>query len=360
MDILLPKNSLTMTEAELVVWYVAEGDEVKAGSPMFAMETEKSQVDVDAPASGRLVSILRVAGDVVTAGEVIAVLEQSGSAPAQIAAGRTSSREVALGARELAASLGVNIDSVRGTGTDGRVSEDDVIAAAGQDGKSVSTTGAVSGRLAGSAAAAPGVVPATSVPDFSRSRRAGNRATLAALAAPDFQLAADVDLPRSGRSGAGTTSDVLLAAAGIALRAVPIANAVCLDGEPRLYRDVRVGLLVRPEDALLPLVFADPDKRSMSELHGLRRSLLEAATSGSLPVEVVTSPTFVISNIGRPGISWFSAVLYPGTAATMAVGSRGATPDGKTTVVLTCDHRVLDGVDAADFVSAFSDALADV
>jgi pyruvate dehydrogenase E2 component (dihydrolipoamide acetyltransferase) len=75
----------------------------------------------------------------------------------------------------------------------------------------------------------------------------------------------------------------------------------------------------------------------------------------------MAAPTFVISNLGTYGVDWFTAVLFPGNAMTLAVG-RAEVGDGSATVqaVLTCDHRIVDGVDGAEFLAALERAVQEV
>ena len=352
MDVVLPKNSLTMTEAEILEWYAEEGSSVTAGEPLFLMETEKSQVDVEAAVSGTLTEIRAQPGTIAVAGEVIAVID-TGQADSSFARSAPAARSVAPAAAELAAQLGIDIDTVRGSGSGGRVIEEDVLkvaqaATAALDGPPASTVTPT--------AAAPGSRPAL----FSRQRAVGNRSTQWAAGVPTFQLSALIELP-AVRAGDATMSDLLIAGAARAAREVPVANAFVDDnGEVRLYDDVRVALLVRDDDALLPLVFAEADTIDLSLLHARRRELMSQVGNGALPASATAWPTLVISNIGRPSVRWFSAVLFPGTSLTVAVGGLGAHGPGKAEIVLTCDHRVLDGVDAASFATAFDAALREI
>lgn len=350
MDVVLPKNSLTMTEAEVIEWYVSEGGTVVAGEPLFLMETEKSQVVVDAIASGQLSEILVAAGGNAAAGEVIAVLETSGTETASVLRGPQAGRQVSPAAADLAKQLDIDIDSVRGSGSGGRVIEEDVLRAAERTAPPPGQETAAPGR-------AP-TEPSTRAAAPSRARAVGNRSTQWAAAVPTFQMSIELALPSRPRSDRATASDLLLAAVAQAARAVPLANAYVDEAEVRLYDDVRVGLLVRDGDALVPLVFADPDRAELADLHQRRRDLMARVGNEALPEDATSWPTIVISNIGRPGVRWFSAVLYPATTVTLAVGSVGSLAPDKAEVVLTCDHRAVDGVDAANFCDALCDALA--
>jgi pyruvate dehydrogenase E2 component (dihydrolipoamide acetyltransferase) len=384
MEIVLPKNSLTMTEAEIIAWHAEEGQPVEAGDLLFTMETSKSQVDIEAPASGTLTRILRQPGDVVPAGDVIAILEVAGEPTATtgqgLAAPVSASRMVSATAAALAADLGVDIDTVRGSGPGGRVLEEDVIRAS-QAQRPANPPAAPSAPAAPSGPGATGPAPPQPAPpptglsapksagpggprhvvpaSMSKARRAGLRLTEEMASVPVFQLAGDLDFApvREAMAAEGVSvSDVLLVACAQALDAVPIANACLHQGEVHRYAEKRIGLLVRNQDALVPLVFPEPARQPLAELHRRRRDLMDQLEKGAVPVDATSWPTFVISNIGRPGVVWFSAVLFPGTAATLAVGS--LSDDHTVRAVLTCDHRILDGVDAAELMSALRAAVA--
>lgn len=372
MDVVLPKNSLTMTEAEIIEWYVDEGGTVTAGERLFLMETDKSQVEVEAAVSGTLREIRSQPGMVIAAGEVIAVID-TGQADSSFAGSPSTARSVAPAAAELAAQLGIDIETVRGSGAGGRVIEEDVIKAAQAAGPATKDRPQPSPGVAQTARGdAPGSgqqasssltvsAPESRPAGFSKKRSVGNRSTQWAAGVPTFHLSAMIELPAEGKVGEATVSDLLIVAGARAAREVPVANAfVDDDNEVRLYNDVRVGLLVRDGDALLPLVFPDADRMDLSDLHARRRELMGQVGDAALSVSATAWPTLVISNIGRPSVRWFSAVLFPGTSLTVAVGGLNAHGPGKAEIVLTCDHRVLDGVDAATFAAAFGASLRDI
>ena len=199
---------------------------------------------------------------------------------------------------------------------------------------------------------------------ISQGRRAGMRATEYATQVPTFLVGRDIDLGSAlkyGRALGVTPTDVLTIASAKALVATPAAHACLIDGKPHTYLSTRVAVLVRSGDALIPLVFPDAENRSAVEVRSERSHLRELLKVKRLPADRMSAPTFVISNLGPYGVEWFSAVLYPQTAMTLAVG-RMADADETASVhaVLTCDHRIVDGVDAAEFLDALAGAVGDV
>jgi 2-oxoglutarate dehydrogenase E2 component (dihydrolipoamide succinyltransferase) len=125
-EVVLPKSSLTITEAVIIEWLVEPGQRVAAGDVLLSIETDKANQEIEAPVSGLVSSILKLAGETVLAGQPICVIAQdAGQArPLEV----TGARTVAPAAAALAEMLGIDVASVAGTGPGGRVLEADVIA----------------------------------------------------------------------------------------------------------------------------------------------------------------------------------------------------------------------------------------
>lgn len=205
-----------------------------------------------------------------------------------------------------------------------------------------------------------GLVPATVSP----ARRAGMRATEHVTSVPVFYVSRTLELQprlREGKALGATPTEILVIAAAAALRAYPAAHACLVDGAVHQYASTRVAVLVRSGDALVPLVFPDAEDSTAVVVKQDRVNLQELLANKRLPADRMAAPTFVISNLGTYGVDWFTAVLFPGTAMTLAVGS--AKVDGDSTgvkAVLTCDHRIVDGVDGAEFLAALARAVQEV
>lgn len=195
-------------------------------------------------------------------------------------------------------------------------------------------------------------------------RRAGMRATEHVTSVPTFLVSRDIALGSFGQEAAAprvTPTELLVIASARALLKQPAVHACLVDGRVHQYTSTRVAVLVRSHDALIPLVFPDAESTSASTLREERASLQQRLGARSLPADRMAAPTFVISNLGRFNVDWFTAVLFPQNAATLAVGrvtTEGGAPQIR--VVLTCDHRIVDGVDAAEFLEALASGVADV
>jgi pyruvate dehydrogenase E2 component (dihydrolipoamide acetyltransferase) len=412
--ILMPKPGQMTEECVIVAWLKNEGDVVKKGDVIFEIETDKSNMDVEAFEEGVLLKRLFEVGQTVPVNAVCAYVGKPGEAipdapaaaaapspavaptPAvapvavaleEVAAGPSAAGEVRLRisprASRLAADSGVDPRTITGTGPEGRITERDVKAAS-------SKPVAVAAPIAASPALAPAPPrPAVTQPIYvsdpdddaprpmTRMRRViGERLTFSATTVPQFTVTVAVDMTRllalrTELKSAGialTITDFIVSAAAQTLAEFPDVNART-DGVsiwPR--RRVHVGLAVSIPDGLVVPVIRDADRRSLAELHTLAAGLAEAARNGTLTPDDMTGGTFTISNLGMFGVDEFSAIINPGESAILAVSSIVPTPivvgEGigirhiiKLTV--TADHRLVDGELAARFLNALRRRLQD-
>ena len=195
--------------------------------------------------------------------------------------------------------------------------------------------------------------------------------------APDFVMTLEVDMEAAvalrgelkaaaGDQPAPSFNDFVVKAAALALRDFPRANGAYRDGQFELYSRVNVGVAVAGQDALVvPTVF-DADKKSLGAIAAESRRLAERVREGKITPPELSSGTFTVSNLGMYGIRRFVAVINPPQAAILAVGElspRPAVRDGELVVralmelTLTCDHRILYGADAAEFLAKIREYL---
>ena len=198
-------------------------------------------------------------------------------------------------------------------------------------------------------------------------RMAESKATI-----PDFTLHVEVDmeqavemrgqLRKAGRGGDAVPSynDMVVKACGLALREHPRANAAYRDGAFELYERVNVGIAVAAKDSLIvPTVF-DADRKSLLEIAREARTLAERVRSRQITPAELSGATFTVSNLGMYGVASFAAIINPPQAAILAVGElrevpvvrdRQVVPGSRMSIVLTCDHRILYGAPAAEFLA---------
>jgi pyruvate dehydrogenase E2 component (dihydrolipoamide acetyltransferase) len=190
--------------------------------------------------------------------------------------------------------------------------------------------------------------------------------------APHFYLQADVDMSRAVNGRAllkdsaaegdvvPSFNDMVVKACALALREHPRANGAYRDGRFELYSRINVGVAVAARDALVvPTVF-DADRKGLRQIAIESRELAQRVRDGQITPPELSGATFTVSNLGMYGIDSFSAVINPPQAAILAVGAIGERPvvrDGEIatahlmTVDLACDHRILYGAPAAEFLA---------
>ena len=266
-------------------------------------------------------------------------------------------------ARRIAAELGVDISSVKGTGPEGRVTETDVRAAA----KSKPT------------APTPSVPAAIKAGESARIQLSGMRKIIAQRLVeslgpvPHFYLTIDVDagplmeareeLKSAGESADAakiTVNDFILKAAVMAAVKVPRVNS-SFDGDAFVqYADVDLGIAVAIEDGLLTPVIRAAQDKSLREISELAKDLAHRARNKRMKPEEFQGGTFTVSNLGGMGIDSFSAVINPPQGFILAVGKMTKVPviddcdqigvGHRMSITMSCDHRVIDGALGAEYL----------
>jgi len=159
---------------------------------------------------------------------------------------------------------------------------------------------------------------------------------------------------------------MVVKACAIALREFPRANGAYRDGKWELYERVNVGIAVAASEALVVPTIFDADTRSLGDVAARSRELAEKVRDGKITPPELSGGTFTVSNLGMFGIKRFVAVINPPQAAILAVGEMTPRPvvrDGELEVrpvmelTLTCDHRILYGADAAQFLGRIRERL---
>jgi pyruvate dehydrogenase E2 component (dihydrolipoamide acetyltransferase) len=289
-------------------------------------------------------------------------------------------------ARRVARERGVDLALLSGSGPGGRIVKADVEAAAGAGSSPAADSAAQPAAPTGTHPAPPAgsaredVATAkgqTTTQELSRMqqtiarRMAESKATI-----PDFTLQSDVDmeacvalrteLKRISSHDAPTYNDMVVKAAALALREHPHANGSYKDGTLQLHSRVNVGVAVAAQDALVvPTVF-DADEKSLGEIAREARALAGRVRDGSITPPELGGGTFTVSNLGMYGIKSFNAIINPPQAAILSVGSveaRAVVREQQLvarhtmTLSLVCDHRILYGADAAEFLARIRELL---
>ena len=374
--VVMPKLTDTMEEGVLVQWKKHEGDAVQAGEALAEIETDKAVMDLEAFAPGILRKILVGEGETVKAGSLIGVI---GEADEDITAALTDTISAAGGAKagrpigtptpgmaapsptprearavasprakSFAAERGIDLSTITGTGPGGRIVEEDVLnaAAAGRSG-----------------------APAVTDRPLSQMRKAIARATTQSKApVPHFYLTIEIAMEQAERlrdqlkqsqTRPPSVNDMILKAAAMALVRHPEINVSYVGEALRQHATIDVGIAVGLDDGLIAPVLRDCGRKTLTQISAGAHDLIARARNRQLKPEEYTGATFSVSNLGMFDVENFIAVLMPPEAAALAVGAvhEVATVEGgavrpgrRMKVTMSCDHRVLDGVQGAKFL----------
>ncbi|OLC38366.1 MAG: hypothetical protein AUH81_04235 [Candidatus Rokubacteria bacterium 13_1_40CM_4_69_5] len=423
----LPDLGEGLTEAEIIKVLVREGQVIQEDAPLLEVETDKAQVEIPSPLSGRVEKIHVQPGQTVRVGDVLVTfaddresemlggraalgsserpLRPEGSPSPQPSAGHRAAASVVAptsigpvpatpATRRLARELGVDLRVVRGSGPGGRVTDDDVRAAAGGAPATGERRAAVpapapsaGGREAERGAAkplGPRGLEAPPLPRFEQwgpterqplshlRRTIAERMALSAALIPHvthFDRADITDLdaiirrhrePARERGVTLTLTSFLLKAAALALKAHPQFNA-SLDptaGEVILKRYYHLGVAVATERGLIVPVIRDVDRKPMLELARELAALAQRVRDGKATLEDLRGGTFTITNIGALGGTGAIPIInYPEVAILGVARAReeAVVRDGQIVprlllpLSVTFDHRIADGADGARF-----------
>jgi pyruvate dehydrogenase E2 component (dihydrolipoamide acetyltransferase) len=296
-------------------------------------------------------------------------------------------------ARRIAKEQGLDLAQLEGSGPGGRIVKADVERAASSAGGAVggtapedaSATGGGGGSPAATGPAADVVSPSSATPGPETAKgtvsyeepsklqsTVARRMSESKATAPHFYLEAEIDMSRlvaaRGQIKAGAKegdvvpsfNDMVVKACALALREHPRANGAYRDGRFELYSRVNVGVAVAARDALVVPTIFDADQKNLRQIAGDSRVLAQRVRDGQITPPELSGATFTVSNLGMFGIDSFAAVINPPQAAILAVGAiteRPVVRDGGTTtahlmrVNLACDHRILYGAPAAEFLA---------
>jgi pyruvate dehydrogenase E2 component (dihydrolipoamide acetyltransferase) len=261
----------------------------------------------------------------------------------------------------MARERGVDLASLEGTGPEGRILADDVERAAAGGAATPTSPAAPAAVAAGEVE----VVPLTSI------RKTIARRLTEAWSAPVFQLGVSADMTEVVAlreqlverlvegDAKPTVNDVLVKLVGAALMRHRPVNATFTGEEIQRHPNAHVGIAVAAPQGLVVPVIRDADRRTVQEIARARADLVGRARDNKLTLQDMEGGTVTISNLGMFGVEQFTAVLNPPQVAILAVGATKEEPvvvDGELEIapilrmMLTCDHRAIDGADGAQFL----------
>jgi pyruvate/2-oxoglutarate dehydrogenase complex dihydrolipoamide acyltransferase (E2) component len=371
------RASKTMESGEVVRWCRSPGDAVTKGDVLLEIETEKATVELESPDGGVLLAVMVNEGAVVPVGAVLGWIGQAGekipadppteattlsvraSAPpaqadrqslsAPMAVGATQRPKASPAVRRMATAIGVPLSTVRGTGLDGRITSEDVGAAAAADGT------ASEGELHDERSPLRG---------FRRvmSERLAGVTPAAVTTVMEADMGAALGL--KDRLSIMFTTPVAAAVARALIRH-RLLNASLEGDQVVFHRHVELGVAAETPRGLTVVTVRGADKLGINELDRELRGLIGSAKDGHT-VPVTAPPTFTVTNSGGLGSLMFTPVITPPQSATLGLGEVRDTPvvrDGEIVVrpimrlCLTYDHRFIEGAEAVRFLADVKSAL---
>ena len=400
----MPKVGDAMTEGKVVRWYKKAGDKVAKGEPVLEIETDKVNLDLEAEADGTLGDLRANEGQMVPVGETLAQILAPGEKPTEsrratdkkdsvkhttgeyqeaieqkgprrdksqavppqnviaIPVSSSERRRSSPLARRMARDLGVPLESLLGSGPQGRIVAKDV-----ENAQNVGPASARPAPALGRAEARP-TLESKSIPLSAMRRTIAKRLAESTGPIPHFYLTVDYDVTQlvamrqqlADIEGAKISlNDFIIRALALALSHHPNVNASWGDDAIEQHGEVHIGVAVATADGLITPVIRNADQKSVSDIAKEVRVLAEKAKNRKLLPNEYQGSTFTISNLGAWGIEEFTAIINPPNSAIVAVGAAEQRPvvvngqiviRDRMKVTMSCDHRVIDGALGAEFL----------
>jgi pyruvate/2-oxoglutarate dehydrogenase complex dihydrolipoamide acyltransferase (E2) component len=342
----LPDLGEGLTEGEVARWLVTEGQEIAEDDPLVEIQTDKATVEIPSPFAGTVLKILVAEGDVAPVGTELVVIGQPGEAVPAIASATAAEPSQAAAApvadagrvqatpvvRRIAQELGVDLAGIVGSGPGGRVTEEDV-------------------RAAAAGASAEG----RREPLRGLRRVIAEHMERAHREVPPVTWVEECDFEGAALERLLPT---VVKACADALVEFPELNAR-FDGDAILYLDrYDIGVAVQTDDGLVVPVVRAANEKSVDELAAEIAALAERARTGSLGAEDLRGSTFTVSSAGKLAGLFQTPIVNHPEVAILSIGRvapRAVVRDGEIvvrrtgTLAITFDHRVVDGARAAAF-----------
>ena len=402
-EIKVPVLGESVTEGTIAEWLKQPGEAVAADEPICSLETDKVAVDVPSPVAGIMSEHRAAVGDTVEVGAVIAVIEAGASASAPAAAAPAAakaeapapaaSEELLTAAQTMSPAVrravlehGVDPSTIKGTGKDGRLTKEDVLAAAEAKAKGSATPAPAPAPSAAPAKPAAPVVTGGARGE-ERVKMTRMRQTIAkrlksaqdnaALLTTfnDCDMSAVMEARDKYKDLFAKKHDIRLGfmgffakAACLALKDVPSVNAY-IDGDEIIYHDyVDISVAVSAPNGLVVPVVRDCDKKGFARIEQDIADFGARAKAGTLTMEDMTGGTFTISNGGVFGSLMSTPIINPPQSAVLGlhrIEDRPVVRNGQIVIrpmmylALSYDHRLIDGREAVTALKIIKEAIED-
>lgn len=408
MDLLMPPLGASVDRGAISNWLKAVGDTVSAGEPLFEVETDKTTLEIEAARDGVLVEIRVRQGEVAETGRTVGILRVEGEAetpgpadpqasvapdtasappappaipsdPFDLGPARVNFGSATLGggkkitplARRLAVQHSVPLDSVTGSGPNGRIIAADIRQHLPQP-----QAATVLPAVSATDLSAYSYVPFREVPLDRMRTTIASRLAAAKREVPHFYIAADIEIDRllalrsqlnEVHDSKFTINDFLIAAMARAIGRVPAANMIWADDRLLQFDRVDLGIAVAVPGGLITPVIRSADTKSLRMLAQEVRDLTVRAKERRLSPDEYQGGVASLSNLGMYGVARAQAIINAPQALIAAVGTAERVPkeapDGaflfvtRIAVSLSVDHRVLDGATAAEVLKTMKNLI---
>lgn len=402
-EVKVPTLGESVTEATIGEWLKQPGEAVALDEPIASLETDKVAVEVPAPVAGVMGEFKFSVGDTVEVGAVIATVEKGSGAPAKPAAAKAETSAAAASpvpatpaatvampgdggitltpaVRRAVLEHGIDPSTVKGTGRDGRLTKEDVLAAAKVKQGGAATPAAANGTSAPTATAPSERreerVKMTRLRQTIAKRLKSAQDTAALLTTfNDVDMTAVIEARAQYKDMFEKKHGVRLGfmgffakAACLALKDVPSANAQ-IDGDEIVYHDyVDISVAVSAPGGLVVPVVRDADKLSFAGIEQAIGAYGQKARDGALTMDDMKGGTFTISNGGVFGSLMSTPIINPPQSAVLGlhrIEDRAVVVNGQVVVrpmmylALSYDHRLIDGREAVTALKIIKDAIED-
>jgi pyruvate dehydrogenase E2 component (dihydrolipoamide acetyltransferase) len=391
----MPALSSTMRRGKVVKWHKREGDFVKKGEPLFEVETDKVNVEVESLVSGFVRKILLEEGIQVTTATPIAIISDSmdedissvieASSLVSVSPGEEEPEEMERGiskpkisplARRIAEEENIDIQTIEGTGPGGRITKQDVE-------RAIAERSQASQRETKTEAEyeiQPQIEGYEDI-ELTKTRRViAQRLQKSKVTAPHFYVDVTADATaitrlkedfekRSEKLADKTTfNDIIVKIVSQSLKEFPIVNSSFLEDRIRVHGAINIGVAVAVDDGLVVPVVRNADQKSISQISQEVMELARKARNKRLLPDEYRGGTFTITNLGMYGVEGFHAIINPpesGILAVSAIIQKPVVADGEITIrpcvklSLSVDHRVVDGSVAAQFLARIKELVED-
>ena len=395
-EITMPKLSDTMTDGLFARWIKNVGERVERGDILAEVETDKAVMELEAFASGILIKTLVSGGEKVQVGTVLGLIGETGEMDASALTGQPITPSAQTGAitaspkpevphaapeaapsriemehekasplvRRLAREQGIDLERIKGSGPEERITQNDLADFAGQQGKP---------ETAVPSAPPPEVAPVISTESdvLPPMRQAiASAVTLAWQTIPHFSVTVEIDMDacreivrelKERSNPIGYNALVIKACVG-ALLNFPLLRS----GGLASSSDIHISFAVSKPDGVLMPVIRQCQSLTVAEIERESSRLADKSRAGRLTSEEMTGGSFSVSNLGMYGVDEFTALITPGQRAILAVGAVSRRPvvrNGQLAVAstmrvtLSSDHRMVDGAYAASFLAELRHSL---